>query len=189
LDTELSDDKDIQRQLRYQYCGENKLRSSFPDVQMQLKTYFFVPFVRPRMHHNYGVISGSHACRDCVWHIILDVVLYTTCPGKRVLVATRFNVTFLPLRLLRKYTYLFLERCRKSNNTWLRALMQSDCLYSSLFFEHYNHILLCELVIELCSIRLNDGVSCHKAFAFHLDSTNIGIGALLRSSFVTSVTR
>jgi len=46
--------------------------------------------------------------------------------------------------LLRKYTYLFLERCRKSNNIWLRALMQSDCLYSSLFFEHYDRISLCE---------------------------------------------
>jgi len=36
------------------------------------------------------------------------------------------------------------ERCRKSNNLWLRALMQSDCLYSSLFFEHYNRILVCD---------------------------------------------
>jgi len=71
----------------------------FPDVQMQLKTYFFVPFVRPCMHHNYGVISGRHACIDCVLHIILDAELYTTCPVERVLVATRFNVTFLPLRL------------------------------------------------------------------------------------------
>jgi len=46
--------------------------------------------------------------------------------------------------LLRKYKHLFLERCRKSNNVWLRALIQSDCLYSSLFFEHYNRILLCD---------------------------------------------
>jgi len=90
--------------------------------------------------------------------------------------------------LLRKYTYLFLERCRKSNNIWLRALMQSDCLYSSVFFEHYNRTLLCEWVIELCSIRLIDGMSCHNAFAFYLDSTNLGIGALLRRSIVTSVT-
>jgi len=61
LDTELSDDKDIQRQLQYQYCAANKLRASFTDVQMPLKTYFFVPFVRPCMHHNYGAISGWHA--------------------------------------------------------------------------------------------------------------------------------
>jgi len=46
--------------------------------------------------------------------------------------------------LLRKYTHMFLERRRKSNNIWLRALMQSDCLHMSLFFEHYNCILLCE---------------------------------------------
>jgi len=73
---------------------------------------------------------------------------------------------------LRKNTFLFLERCRKSNNIWLRALMQSDCLYSSLFFEHYNRILLCEWVIELCSVCLIDGVPCHNAFAFCLDPTN-----------------
>jgi len=71
----------------------------FPVVQMRLKTYFFVSFVRPCMHLNYGVISGSHACRDCGWHIILVEKLYTTCPGERVLVATKFNVTFLLLRL------------------------------------------------------------------------------------------
>jgi len=90
--------------------------------------------------------------------------------------------------LLRKYKHLFLERCRKSNNILLRALMHSDYLYSSLSFEHYNRILLCEWVIVLCSIRLIDGVSCHNAFAFYLDSTNLRIEALLRSSFVTSVT-
>ena len=99
LDTELSDDKDIQRQLRYQNYAANKLRASFPVVQIQLKIYFFVPFVRPCMHLNYGVISGSHACRDCGGHIILVAELYTTCPGERVLVVTKFNVTFLPLRL------------------------------------------------------------------------------------------
>jgi len=64
LDIELSDDKDVRR-------------------QMQLKTYFFVPFVRPCMHHYYSVISGSRACRDCVWHIISDAELYTTYPGDR----------------------------------------------------------------------------------------------------------
>jgi len=51
------------------------------------------------MHHNYGMISESHACRDCVCRpIILDAELHTTCPGDRGLVVIRFNVTFLPLR-------------------------------------------------------------------------------------------
>jgi len=51
------------------------------------------------MHHNYGAISGIHTYRDCVmWSILLDAELYATCPGERVLVVIRFNVTFLPLR-------------------------------------------------------------------------------------------
>jgi len=41
LDTDLSDDKGIGRQLRYQCCAVNKLRAFFPDIQMQFKTYLF----------------------------------------------------------------------------------------------------------------------------------------------------
>ena len=75
-------------------------------------------------------------------------------------------------------------------NKWLIKEFgrSKKCLFLSLFFEHYNRILLCEWVIELYSIRFTDGVSCHNAFAFYLDSTNLGIGALLRSSVATSVT-
>ena len=86
LNTELLDDKDIQRQLRYQYCTANKLRASFSDVQMHLKTNFFVPIVLPCMHHKYGRISESHACKDCVWPIILDAELCTTCHGELMLI-------------------------------------------------------------------------------------------------------
>jgi len=59
---------------------------------MQLKIYFFVPFVRPCMHHKYGGISESHACKDRVRPIILDAELYTTCPGERVLVGMTHQV-------------------------------------------------------------------------------------------------
>jgi len=58
---------------------------------MQLKMYFFVLFLRS-MHHNYGGISESHACRDCVWPIILDTELNTACPGERVLVVMTHQV-------------------------------------------------------------------------------------------------
>ena len=44
--------------------------------------------------------------------------------------------------LLRKQVYLFLERCKKSNNVWwVQALMQSDCLFQSPFFDHYNRVM------------------------------------------------
>jgi len=93
--------------------------SLFFQVQMQWKMYFFVPFVRPCMHHNYGGISENHACKDCVWPIILDAELYTTCPGERVLVVMTHQVQCnIPTfeAILRKHMHLFLERCRRSNN-------------------------------------------------------------------------
>jgi len=42
--------------------------------------------------------------------------------------------------------------------------------------------------MEVSSVRLIDVVSNHNTFAFYLDSTKLGISALLRSSAVTSVT-
>jgi len=70
-------------------CDKNIVQqaSSSPDFHMQ-----FVTFVRPCMHHNYGGISESHACEDCVWPIIMDAGLYTTCPGEGVLVVTTRQV-------------------------------------------------------------------------------------------------
>jgi len=40
-DTELSDDKGIQRQLRYQYCAANKLRASFSRCSKAVKNVLF----------------------------------------------------------------------------------------------------------------------------------------------------
>jgi len=54
-------------------------------------------------------------------------------------------------------------------------------LTETIFFEMF-------WVIELCSVRLIDGVSSHNAFAFYLDSTNLGISALLCSGAATRVT-
>jgi len=55
-------------------------------LQKQLKMYFVVLFVRPCMHQNYGGLSESDACRDCVWPTSLDAEFSTTFPGERVLV-------------------------------------------------------------------------------------------------------
>jgi len=60
--------------------------------------YFFIPFVHPRIHHNYGVTSGSSACSDCMWPTILDAEFYTTRLGEQVLVVIRFNIIFLYLK-------------------------------------------------------------------------------------------
>jgi len=42
--------------------------------------------------------------------------------------------------------------------------MQSDCLYSSLFFEHCNRILLCDCVLGRCSVFSFEGVYMPQYF-------------------------
>jgi len=87
------------------YKWQTSCESLFPDVQMPFKMCVFVPFVRPCMHQTYGVISGSHLCRNCVWPIILDAEPCTNFPGEGVLVVVTFNVTFLHLRHYEKNLY------------------------------------------------------------------------------------
>ena len=47
LDTELSDDKDIETQLRYQYCAANKLRAPFSRCSNAVKNVLFRSFHTP----------------------------------------------------------------------------------------------------------------------------------------------
>jgi len=43
-------------------------------------------------------------------------------------------------------------------------------------------------MIEICSIPLINGLPCHNAFAFWLDSTKLGIATKRRSGVAVSVT-
>jgi len=145
LDTELSDDKGIQRQLRYQYCAANKLRASFSRCSNAVENVLFLSFCTPM----YASQLWCNFRKSCMQRLYVAYnfgckALYNL-PWRASVSSHQVQCNISTFEaLLRKYTYLFLERCRKSHNMWLRALMQSDCLYSSLFFEHYNRILLGE---------------------------------------------
>ena len=145
-------------------CDKNIVQQTsceplFLEVQMQLKMYFFVPFVRPCMHHNYGGISESHACKDWVWPIILDAELYTTCPGERVLIVMTHQV---------QCNIWGIKDAEGLITKWLPALTQSDCLYSSIFVEHYNRILRCVWVLGYYSVCSFEGVhvTMHSYFTW-----------------------
>ena len=140
----------------------------FPVVQMQLKTYFFRSFCTPM----YASQLWCNFRKSCIQRLRgaynLGCRALYNLPWRASVSSHQVQCNIPTFQaLLRKYKCLFLERCRKSNNIWLRVLMQSACLYSSLFFEHYNRNLLCDWVIELCSVRLIDGVSSHNSFAFY----------------------
>ena len=124
---------------------EKKLRASFSRCSNAVKNVLFRSFCTPM----YASQSWCNFRKSCIQR--LRVAYNFGCRALhnlpwRASVSSHQVHCDIPTfeALLRKYKYLFLERCRKSNNVCLRALMQSDCLYSSLFFEHYNRILLCD---------------------------------------------
>jgi len=175
-------------------CDKNIVQQTsceplFPDIQMQIRMYFFVPSVRPCMHHNYGEISESRACKYCVRPIILDGELYTTCPGERVLVVMTHQVqcnipTFQAV--LRKNMHLFLERCRRSNNVMVTVF---DAVGLFMFFfilwtlkPHFT-LWLSTRTLQCFFVW---GCACHNAFILYLSLTSFGINVLLCSSVVLS---
>ena len=188
LDTHLSDDEDIQRQQRYQYCAANKLRASSSRCSNTVTNGLFLSLCRPM----YASQLWCNFRKSCMQRLRVAYnfgcrALYNL-PGRASVSSHQVHCNSPTFEaLIRNYKYLFLERCRKSNNIRLRALMQSDCLYSSQFFEHYNRILLCEWVLEHCSVFDWWRVMSH-AFALYLDLTSSGVGALICSSVSTSVT-
>jgi len=156
---------------------------------MQLKMNFFVPFVRPCMHHNYGKISESHACKDCVWPIILDAELYTTCPGERVLVVMthQFQCNIPTFQaVFKKNMHLFIERCRRSNNVMVACF---DAVRLFIFFlilwtlqPHFT-LWLSARTLQCLFVW---GCACHNGFVLYLGLTSLGISVPLFSSVVPS---
>ena len=157
---------------------------------MQLKMYFFVPFVRPCMHHNYDGISESHACKDCVWRTILDAGLYTTCPGERVLVVMTHQVqrnipTFEAV--LRKNMHLFLERCTRSNNVMVACFVLVRLfIFFLILWKLQPHFTLWLCARTLQCLLFVWGCACHNAFVLYLGLTSLGISVPLCSSAVPS---
>ena len=177
-------------------CDKNIVQQTsceplFPMIklQMQLKMYFVILFIRPCMHHKYGGLSESHACKDCVWPVILDAELYTTCPGERVLVVMTHQVQCnIPAfeALLWKNMYLFLERCRRSHNVTV-ACFDAVRLF---IFVLILWTLQLHFTLWLSTRTLQCffvwGCACHNAFVLYLALTSLGISVPLCSSVVPS---
>jgi len=168
-DIELSDDKDIQTQLRFQ-------KLLFPDVRTQWKMYFFVPCVRPCMHHSYGVISGNHTSTDCLELKTLVAGHCTTCRGEWVIVVIRFNITFVPLRLYWDKMCTYFSKDAENLTTYGCALWCSQIVYIGTY--SFNNTTAFYFVTEGPDVPVLawGHVDCagHNAFVLHLALARVG---------------
>jgi len=110
--------------------------------------------------------------------VSLDVGLYTTCRGDRVLVFIRFNATILPLRPYCAQFVPLYKRCRKSNNVWLRALMLSGCSYS-FYYSIWTLQPRFTLRLSVRTLQCLRACTCHSTFVLYLALTRVGLNVLL----------
>jgi len=68
LNTELSDDKDIQRQMRLKYCAANKLRASFSRCSNAVKNVLFRSFCTPM----YASQIWWNFRKSCMQRLLVD---------------------------------------------------------------------------------------------------------------------
>ena len=115
---------------------------------------------------------------------VVSSVMKTFQISPHTLTQARFPFWQWKLRSLRKNVYLFVERCRKSNNVWLRALISARLyIFVPILWILQSHfpLWLSSRTLQFC---LMDGVSCHNAFVLCLASTCLGIEILLCNSLV-----
>ena len=128
LDNELSDDKDIQRQLRYQYCAARKLRASFSQCSYAVRYVLFRSFSMS-MYASQLWCNFRNSCMQRL-RVAYD---FGYCAQYNLPWRASFSIHQVQCNiptfeaLLRKNVHLFLKRSsRKSKNVWLRTFVPSD---------------------------------------------------------------
>ena len=116
-DAELSDDKDILRQLRYQYCAANKLRAPFSRSSNAVKNVLFCSFCTP-MYASQLWCNFRKSCMQRLCNFGCRAPYNLPWRASVSYHQVQCNIPSFEA-LLRKYKYLFLKGCRKSNNIWL----------------------------------------------------------------------
>ena len=142
LTNALTDDDDINRQVRSLYCSANQLKSAFSrclfDAKNLLFKSYFTNFYGSHLWSNY-LKSSFHRIRvaynDC-YRMLHNLPRYTSAREFQV-------VNHIPIfeALLRKTLYNFINRCLNSSNLLVTNMMNIYCFYDSQFFTYYSHML------------------------------------------------
>ena len=144
LASDLSDDKDIYRQIRSLYCAGNKLKSRFRMCNTTVKNYLFRIycncFYACQLWSNFKRSSYhrlSVAYNDS-YRILHGIPRWISARKSQV----HHNVLTLDA-LVRKNMWGFIERCAASSNAYIYSLMRSDVYYKSDYYLHCKLSLLC----------------------------------------------
>ena len=76
ISSDLTDDIDIQRQVKSLYCSANKLKQQFSKCSLEVKNYIFKHFCMPFLEATCGVITVN---LTSVNYVFLTMILIEFC--------------------------------------------------------------------------------------------------------------
>ena len=137
LTNALTNDDDINRQVRSLYCSANQLKSAFSQCFFDVKNLLFksygTNFYGSHLWSKY-LKSSFHSIRvaynDC-YRMLHNLPRYTSAHELQVI-----NHTPTFEALLRKTLYNFINRCLNSSNFLIINMMNIYCFFDGQFFIH-----------------------------------------------------
>ena len=122
IDSDLTDDIDIQRQVKSLYCSANKLKQQFSKCSLEVKNYLFkyfcMPFHESHLWCNYRKYNFSRlrvAYNDS-YRILHHIPRCVSDRNHQV----QSNIDIL-YALIRKHIFSFINRCMNSENIFIMS--------------------------------------------------------------------
>ena len=138
IDSDLTDDIDIQRQVKSLYCSANKLKQQFSNCSLEVKNYLFkyfcMPFHESHLWCNYRKYNFSRlrvAYNDS-YRILHYIPRCVSDRNHQV----QSNIYIL-YALIRKHIFSFINRCMNSENIFIMSLMSFDLWYKSYCYQYF----------------------------------------------------
>ena len=138
ISSDLTDDIDIQRQVKSLHCSANKLKQQFSKCSLEVKNYLFkhfcMPFYGSHLWCNYRKYNFSRlrvAYNDS-YRILHHIPRCVSASNHQV----QSNIDTLDA-LIRKYIFSFTNRCINSQNIFIMSLMSSDLWYKSFYYQYF----------------------------------------------------
>lgn len=144
LNSSLTDNDDILRQVRSVYCAANKLKAKFSKCSLVVKNVLFrsycTQFYCSQLWNHFSKSSYQRikvAYNDS-YRILHNVPRFISA---RELQVHNNVITFDAL--LRKSMFGFVKRCLHSDNHLMSSLIHSDVFYKSPFYQYFSTSLYC----------------------------------------------
>ena len=144
FNSKLRYDEDINRQVRYLYKTENRLKTCFYKCSTKIKNVLFRTYCSSmytcQLRSNFlsSSLKRIRVAYNNLFRFLHGLARYVSAHEQQVL-----NNSSTFDAIVRKMFCSFVYRCYESNSKVIFSLMASECFINSSYYKHYNVLFIC----------------------------------------------